>query len=370
MSKIVHVINGLGRGGAENMLYKILPFKQNSDIEHIVISLKDEDFYAEKIREKGHKVYCLDINKKNIFNKLKEMKEIISQADLVDSWLYHSDLLAFLVAKIFCKKKLIWNIRHSNLEKEANKSSTLLVVKINSLISKYVDLIRFNSFKSKKVHIDYGYYDKKVEVIDNGFDLKTLYFDQKSRNEIRKQLSLTEDDFVVISVGRWDIQKDYETLIKSISLAKEKLSNIKLILVGSKLEDSNTELRNLIVENTVNDIVFLLGVKSNVKDYLSAADVYVSSSIGESFSNSIGEAMATELNCIVTDVGDSARIVGEYGYVVAAKDIEAIALSLEKIALGKNARNPLMRKRIKENFEINFIKNKFMQSYEKLLKNK
>ena len=70
----------------------------------------------------------------------------------MDSWLYHSDLLAFIFAKIICKKKLIWNVRHSNLERKSNKFTTLLVVKLNSLISRKVDLIRFNSFKSKNVH--------------------------------------------------------------------------------------------------------------------------------------------------------------------------------------------------------------------------
>lgn len=368
MIRIVHIINDLGRGGAENMLYKILPNNQKTETEHIIISLKNEDFYAEKIREKGHKVYCLNINSNNIFNRFKKIKKIINQADLVDSWLYHSDLLAFIFAKIICKKKLIWNVRHSNLERKSNKFTTLLVVKLNSLISRKVDLIRFNSFKSKNVHLDYGYCKKRVEVIDNGFDLELLYFDLQSRNKLRKELLFTQDDFVAISVGRWDVQKDYPTLIKSISLAREKIPNIKLILIGNQLENSNKELMDVIVENNLNDIVYPLGSKSNIKDYLSAADVYISSSIGESFSNSIGEAMATELNCIVTDVGDSARIVGEHGYVVPIKNPEAIAISLKKISKYGNSRNPLMRKRVKENFEINAIRTKFEQSYEKLLR--
>ena len=71
--------------------------------------------------------------------------------------------------------------------------------------------------------------------------------------------------------------------------------------------------------------VLLLGLRKDVSEVLNAFDLLVSSSVGEGFSNAIGEAMAVELPCVVTDVGDSARVVGSTGWVVDPECHESLA---------------------------------------------
>lgn len=360
MKKIVHIITGLGSGGAENMLYKLLKYSDKNKFQHEVISLVDEGIYGEKIEALGVKIYSLNLTPKNIFKSLKESRKISKDSDIINTWLYHADIFGFIVAKVLLRKKLIWNIRHSNLDKDANKTRTLKIVKLNSFLSKYVDSITYNSNKALKTHTDIGYKVKDSIVIPNGFELDKFKFNSKARDKKRNELNISPDEKVIITVGRWDIQKDYYTLLKSLSKLKKENNNFKMLMVGTNLDQSNNELVELIENYNLGSNVILLGRQDNIPALLSAADIYVSSSLGESFSNSIGEAMACELYCIVTDVGDSKLIVGETGKVVKAGDYKKISeklyLYLKNIDM---SRNKSARQRIIKNYEIKKITHRF-----------
>ena len=366
MTKIVHIITGLGSGGAQNMLYKLLKHSNKDKFNYRVISLMDEGIYGSKIEDLGIKVYCLNINKKSIFSSLIKAKNICKNTDIISTWLYHADLFGFVVAKLFLRKKLIWNIRHSNLEKDANKSSTLKIVKLNTILSKYVDCITYNSNEALKNHLKIGFANKNSKVIPNGFELDKFRFNVEARMSIRKELGLREK--VLVTVGRWDIQKDYYTLLKALNELKKQDAKFKMIMVGTNLDYSNNELVMLINEFDLKDKIILLGRRSDIPELLSAADIYISSSLGESFSNAIGEAMACELPCIVTDVGDSKLIVGDTGKVVAAKDY--ISMSKELLSYINNpslSRSREARHRIAINYDIKVISKIFEKHFEELV---
>jgi glycosyltransferase involved in cell wall biosynthesis len=103
----------------------------------------------------------------------------------------------------------------------------------------------------------------------------------------------------------------------------------------------------------------LLGPVDNIPRLMSALDIATSSSIVEGFPNVVGEAMASGVPCVVTDVGDCALIVGDSGRVVAPRDPEALAAAWaellelpdgERLALGAKA-----RERVKDNFSIGSV---------------
>ncbi|WP_427337953.1 glycosyltransferase [Caloranaerobacter sp. DY30410] len=366
MHRILHIITGLNGGGAENMLFKLLKYSNKERYYHEVISLMDKGIYGEKIQELGVKVHCLRISKRNMVSALINARNICKGFDIINTWLYHADIFGFIVAKILLNKKLIWNIRHSNLEKEANKPRTLKIIKINSFLSKYVDCITYNSNKALENHIKFGYVDKNSVVIPNGFELDKFKFDLENRIRIRKELELDEEQKVIITVGRWDVQKDYYTLLKALNELKKHNNNFKMIMCGTNLDYSNKELTDLIDKYELRENIILLGRREDIPALLSAADIYVSSSLGESFSNAIGEAMACELPCVVTDVGDSKIIVGDTGKVVEAKNYINLSSSilsclndshLEEI--GKKARLRIIRnydiKTIVKLYEANFF---------------
>lgn len=353
MIRIVHIITGLGSGGAENMLYKLLKYSDKEKFYHEVISLIDEGILGEKIINEGIKIHILNISKSNFFVSLLKARKICEDFDIVNTWLYHADFLGYIISKILLNKKLIWNIRHSNLDKGVNKKRTLFIVKINSFLSEKVNSITYNSHKALETHFSFGYKNKNNIVIPNGFELYKFKYDANKRETIRKEFCINDECKVLITVGRWDVQKDYHTLIKSLNEVKKKYSNFKIIMVGTKLDKNNSELESLINKYDLNENMILLGQRNNVNELLSVADCYISSSIGESFSNSIGEAMACELSCIVTDVGDSKYIVGETGVVVPAGDYLELASKIYEFCLKqKNVKNIKGRERIIEKYSI------------------
>lgn len=365
MKKIIHIITCLGSGGAENMLYKLLKYSDDNQYYHEVISLMDEGTVGEKIKAEGIKIHTLNLNGKNLFKSFIKAKRICKEFDIVNTWLYHADLFGFIIAKILSNKKLIWNIRHSNLDKNANKVRTLKIVKLNSILSKYVDRVTYNSNKAFENHIRTGYVDKKSTIIPNGFELDKFKFDLEDRDRIRKDLMINEEEKVIITVGRWDIQKDYYTLFKALKELKKKEVHFKMIMVGTNLEYLNKDLTDLIDQYDLNEDLILLGRRKDIPAILSVADIYVSSSLGESFSNAIGEAMACELPCVVTDVGDSKLIVDDTGLVVEAKDHLGLAKKLLTMINNSNYRETgkKARNRVVQNYDIT----KIVKSYEKTI---
>ncbi len=361
MTKIVHIITSLSSGGAQNMLYKLLKHSNTKEYYHEVISLMDKGIYGDKIEELGIKVHCLNLNRKNIVSSLLRARQVVDEFDIVDTWLYHADLFGFIVAKIMSQKKLVWNIRHSNLDKNANKSRTLRIVRLNACLSRHVDVITFNSHRAEENHLQIGYRGKRTSVIPNGFELDRFRFSPSERNSIRNELGLTEEK-VIITVGRWDIQKDYYTLMAALNILQKKYHGFKMVMVGQNLDSENMELVDLINKYDLESKVLLLGRRNDVPALLSAADIYVSSSLGESFSNSIGEAMACELPCVVTNVGDSKLIVGETGVVVQAQDCEALAAGLlNGVSKKGGERCSSARKRVVSNYDITSVAQKFQE---------
>lgn len=372
--KVLHIITGLGSGGAEGMLYKVLKNPSDRNIYHEVVSLKDAGVYGTKIMDLGINVHCLNINRNNFLINLFQLVKMSKSFDVIDTWLYHADFIGLIVGKLFSNKKLIWNIRHSNLDKNVNKKSTLKVVKINSKLSRFVDIITYNSNKAKIVHEQNNYSGKYSMQIPNGFELSDFYFDSDSRESLRNDLVISDIMYVFITVGRWDAQKDYLTLLKSLKELNDTgyQDKYKLLMVGTNLDTKNIELENILSELELSkENVKLLGRKDNIYRYLSCADAYISSSVGESFSNSIGEAMACELNCIVTDVGDSAIIVGDTGVVIQPKDYYSLASQMSKfIDVPIQERNKDARTRVETKYNILDVAKKYEKNYTDTLGNR
>jgi len=359
MRKIIHIITGLGSGGAENMLYKLLKYSDNSLYYHEVISLMDEGVMGEKIKKEGIKVHSLSLNRKNLLQSVIKAKGICKDFDIVNTWLYHADIFGFIVAKLLSKKTLIWNIRHSNLDKNANNARTLKIVKLNSILSKFVDTITYNSTRALENHKKIGYRDNKSFIIPNGFELDRFRFDLEDRIRIRKDLFLNEEEKVIITIGRWNIQKDYFTLLRALNELKQSNVDFKMLMVGTNLDYLNKELTNLIDKYNLSGNVILLGRRTDIPSFLSAADIYVSSSLGESFSNAIGEAMACSLPCVVTDVGDSKYIIGKSGITVEKENFSTLKDALKELLIKKDLTKYKFnaRKRVEQKFSIlNVIK--------------
>ena len=185
--KILHIINGLNEGGAEQTLFKICKYDLKNT--HIVVSLTNAGTYFSLIKNLNIKVYCLHSKFFSIHKFFYLIKLIRSlKPDIVQTWLVQSDLIGGTAAWLAGIKNIFWNIRYSKLEIGKAKLTTILMLKILSKLSYFIpELIIIASKKAKKTFEIENYDKKKFRFIPNGYDLSILKPDKIKKKKFRKR---------------------------------------------------------------------------------------------------------------------------------------------------------------------------------------
>ena len=361
--KIVHIITGLNDGGAEHTLFKICKYDNLN--KHIVISLTGPGKYFSLLKKLKIKVYCLKASFFSIhkFFFLIRLLHLLNP-DIVQTWLVHADFVGGIAARLASIKKIIWNVRYSDLKLGKAKLTTIIIIKILSKLSYLIPKsIVIASKRAKKIYEIKGYDKKKLRFIPNGYDLSILKpskfqkINFQRKNKIKKKIPL------IGKVARYDLKKDHLNLIKALSLIRSKNVNFSCVLIGTNINQSNIKLVSKIKELNLSNHVKLLGQNDDITKVMNGLDVYIqSSSYGEGFPNVVAEAMSCGTPCVVTDVGDARFIVGKNGWIVPPNNSIKLAKAIEK-ALSEigtshwSRRCNKARLRIKDNFNIiNMIK--------------
>jgi glycosyltransferase involved in cell wall biosynthesis len=335
-----------------------------------VISLTSKGNIGPKISELGIPVILCGMKNGlpdpigffRLFRTLQKLKP-----DIVQTWLYHADLLAGLAAKFAGVKKIFWNIRQSNLDTDLNKWHARLTARCCAFLSYWLpDKIICNSQTAIKVHQKLGYKRSLFHLIGNGFDLEKFCINPFAKSVICRQLMIPEKSPLIGLIARFDPQKDHRNFILAANRVLESLPDAQFVLVGSKIDDDNKFLLDWIEQTGHKENFHLLGEREDISQINSALDVACSASLGEGFPNTIGEAMACGVPCVVTDVGDSAYLVGDAGLVVPSANSQALAQAIIEL-LDKPERNrhklgKKARQRIEEYFSISAI----VAEYEKI----
>lgn len=361
--EILHIITNLQTGGAEMMLYKLLQYSEFFQKNSIVVALIGIGNIGEKIKSLGVPVFEIGM----VRGKLCPMKflhliKLILRLNpkYVQTWMYHADLIGGLASKLAGCKFLFWGIHHSNLNVRDNNFSTIFTARVCSFLSHFLpNKIITCSKHAKLVHGSVGYDISKMIVIPNGFDISYFRPDSSARSNVLDEFALLKDSSLISLVGRFDPQKDHKTFVKAASIVLKEFPKTYFLLCGSGLVEANDELIGWLNEAKVRNNFLLLGVRDDISRIFAASSVAVSSSIGEGFPNVVGEAMASGIPCVVTDVGDSAYMVGDTGIVVQPSNELALADAIKKIlALSEKERSTLgsnARKRVQDLFSIQSV---------------
>lgn len=369
--KLHCIINTLVPQGAQNMLLRLLRGIDRDRFEPVVTSLIDQVPMAEQFKEIDVPVHVLGV-RTHLDGPLALLRLVhrlnLEKPHIVQTWLYHADLFGGIAARLAGRIPVVWNIRHSNLEPEVNSRTTLLTARACAHLSGWLpEKIICCAEAAQQSHVQFGYAEQRFEVIPNGFDLELLYRQPRARHEIRRELGIPEECLVIGLAARFHPQKDHQNFIEAAGRLATQYPDIRFLLMGDDIDADNQILREWIDQAGIADKVKLLGRRNDIPRLLSALDIATSSSRGEGFPNAVGEAMACEIPCVVTDVGDSAALVGHTGIVVPARNPEALAAGwLNLIQRGDTARQLLgesARLRVRELFSLEAVVDRYERLY-------
>jgi glycosyltransferase involved in cell wall biosynthesis len=355
--RILHIITGLGDGGAENTLYKVC--KNDLKNDHIVISLTNLGKYHTLIKNLGIKVYNLDLKFYSFLKFLFLIKLIKSlRPDIIQTWLIMADLVGGIAGRFAGIKNIIWNIHFTNLKLDSTKLRNLIVIKLlaklSFLIPKKTVVVSKSGIKNCR---SLGYNNDKLIFIPNGYELNIFNYSKYQEDHFRKKLKIKENIPIFGNVARYDPIKDHKTLLQALSIIHSRRKPFVCVLVGSKMNIKNIELKEMIKKFDLDNNIKLLGTKRNITEIMNGLDVHILTSISEAFPNVVVEAMACKTPCISTNVGDCSSIMGNTGWLVPSKNPIKLAKVIENVItqIGTkswNNRRNQSRLRIKQNYDI------------------
>jgi glycosyltransferase involved in cell wall biosynthesis len=319
--RVLHVIPGLGLGGAETVLFRLI--SAPSDIEHEVVCLGDRGWYSSPLEERGIRVYHLG-NRFGALGAMFRLARIIrnSRANLIQCWMYRANLLGGFVGRV-SGIPTIWNIRSSSFEPFGPWAR--LLVRLSGILARSIPAFVVNcSGESRQLHAKLGYGAAEGAVIYNGYDPAEFHPDDSDRKSRRKALGISTHTFLIGSISRWNAFKDIPSLLRGLRAAADRKIDMHCLLVGAGLDTTNGQLADTIRETGCEELVTMLGQQANIGHLARMIDLHVLASASEGFPNVVAETMLSGTPNIVTNVGDSALIVGETGWVTPPGDPDAL----------------------------------------------
>ena len=362
--KIVHLITGLGLGGAERQLKALVSGKpQESSLQHIVISLKDEGVMGRQLRDEGIQLYCLNLHKSMV--GVGRLYKILrhEKPDVLQTWLYHADLMGLIIGKLARVRRIVWNIRCSNMDLSQYSKLTTFVVKTLKALSGFPNAVVTNSQSGQDFHTKLGYAPRQWVQIANGIDTDLFQPNPILRKMLRRALNIPEDAIVVGMLGRVDPMKDHPTFLKAMKTLSQLDNNLYCVLAGKGTKEATWPI--------IPSNLRRLGLWENAPEFLNSLDMMVlSSSFGEGFPNVVGEAMACEIPTITTDVGDAAAIVHTSEQIVPPGDVEGLTLALRRLLALSSAQRKAIgqksRERILNSYSVPIMRQKYETFYQAL----
>jgi glycosyltransferase involved in cell wall biosynthesis len=376
MVRIAHIITGLYTGGAETMLYKLLRRMDRARFDPMVVSLVDNGSLAVRIVELGIPVFSCGMQpgfpSVGAAFKLTRLLRAF-EPDLLQGWMYHGNLAAQTAVVTLAKKApVVWNIRGSHHPLSEEKFLTAATIWIGARLSALPSRIVANSVVSAELHQRrLGFSKDRWLIIPNGFETEKFAPSEEARSRVRSELGLQPNTLLIGLIGRYHPMKDHGNFLRAAETFRRDAADAHFLLAGTGVDSHNTALREQCEALGLLECTHMLGERDDMPRITAALDIACSSSYSEAFPNVIGEAMSCGVPCVVTDVGDSAWLVGDTGRAVPARDSNALSRAwMELYAPGASRRRvlgALARERIAAHFSMASVAAQYEQMYEQIL---
>ncbi len=315
-SRVVHIVGDLnGFGGTESTLLRYLKTSRAGNRRHSVVVLRSAgvgDTIGAQIVEAGFPVIELhqrsgSSSSRTIWALWKVLK--VLKPDVISAWLYHPSLLSCLLSPLLSKTaKQVWHIRSLPNARGVRPWNKAIQKTLALLSRRSQATLATNSLASMEAHVAIGFRKTGWKLIANGLDTELYRSAPVARARIRGELGFPHDAIVLGCIGRWVPEKGYDILFRALESLQSQLPEsvfrrLYLLGVGAHVTHSNADFLRMATRALPGERLRLLGKRSDVPGLLQALDLFVLSSVSESFPNSLVEAMASALPCVATNTG-------------------------------------------------------------------
>jgi glycosyltransferase involved in cell wall biosynthesis len=363
-NEIVHVIPSIGMGGVQRQIVLLLK-NRSPDYNHRVVVLRSQDrFFAPELSECGVGVYYLDSeevrsalalspgqqSKSDTHPLLKVVTlslpfccEIIKlslflrsfnpRPDLVHCWLLYANLAGSIAARLAKIPLVVTSVRNIQSEVNYNYYDPRWQRALERATAPLANAITANA---PAVATDYKTFARaraeQVVTVPNGVDVEALHrLTAEERASKRQYLGLSPDNVVIGTVARLAKEKDFETFLRAVARACEKLSPLRSVIVGEGPLRAHLELFASSLDLT--GVVQFLGERKDVGDLIQCYDAFLLTSVIEGMPNAVMESQLLGVPVIATRAGGSVDLIrdGETGLLAPIGDHQALASCIVRL---------------------------------------
>lgn len=333
--RVLFLVRSLRQGGAERQLVALACGLHRRGWPVSVVCCYGGGVFQSELEDAG--VPLIDLHKRGrwdvagfMWRLLRTLRE--SHAEIVHGYMTLGNMLALLARAARPRTRVVWGVRSTIIDRTRRDWLSRLNFRMSRSAARLADGIIANSEAGAAHHASLGYPHARIRVIPNGIDTQRFRFDAAGRSRMRAEWRVDPCCTLVGLVGRIDPMKDHPTFLRAAALLAVRDARLRFVCVGGGNPGFVQGIKALATRLGLDPRLVWTGPRNDMAAAYSALDIAVSSSCGEGFSNVIAEAMACGRPCVVTDVGDSARIVGDCGAVVQAGDPPALADAIEGLA--------------------------------------
>lgn len=365
--RILHIVPGLNIGGAEIVLRNLVLHPQSAQHINRVVCIGRPGIVGTQLEQYGIPVDYLNVQPTVPLSltRLVGLKKLVTQfqPDLIQSWMYHANLLTTLF--VTDGTPVVWALHQDLSDTSWIKPLTGIIMRIGAWASKYPVKIISVSQRAVESHAALGYAQSKFVVIPNGFTVEEPIADKNL--SIRDELGLSKGTPLLGYFARYHPMKDHANFLAAAEIVHREMPGVHFLLAGRGVQPDNASLTEGVATHQLADVVHLLGERNDVSQLLRQLDVYSTSSRSEGFPLAVGEAMAAGIPCVVTDVGDSGRLVGDTGLVVPSRNPQALAEAwltlLRTSPADRKARGRAASERIRQHFSLDKMVSDYYSLY-------
>jgi sugar transferase (PEP-CTERM/EpsH1 system associated) len=369
--RIMHFVDGLGKGGLENGLVNLIERLDPERFEHVVCAIRYLGPNADRLPRERVRVICLE---RKVTESTLHLGAFVGAIREAQPDIVHGRNWGAVEASPAGRLAGCRAVVHSEhgLETDANAWEPLRRRLFRRFAFELAHRVVSVSYQLRDLHARRtGFAARRISVIHNGVDGRRFHPDAETRVQARRELGISADEFCIGSVGNLLPVKDHMTLLKAFDRIAGSSQACRLVLLGEGSErprleafaDAHPEWRKRVT---------FVGSSNRVGEMLNALDAYVLPSISEGISNSLLEAMATGLPVVATATGGNPEVIvdGESGLLFPVGDCERLATILLELAAKKDRRVKLGQRalrRVADNFSIDSMVRNYAQMYESLV---